>query len=102
MVPFVVLTGASGSGKTTIARCVQQHHSTTHEVIFFDSIGIPPIDQMVSEYGSGEAWQHATTMAWMAKIRGILAAGKPVLFEGQMRIAFILDALADSGITGAG
>jgi hypothetical protein len=52
-------------------------------------------------YGSVEAWQRATTMAWMVKIRGLLAAGRPVLFEGQMRIAFILGALAEAGITGA-
>jgi len=98
---FVVLTGASGSGKTTIARCVQQHHSATHEVVFFDSAGVPPADQMVREYGTGGGWQRATTMAWMVKIRGLLAAGRPVLFEGQMRIAFILEALAEAGITGA-
>jgi len=99
--PFVVLTGASGSGKTTIARCIQQHHSATHEVIFFDSAGVPPTDQMVSEYGSGESWQRATTMVWTVKIRGLLVAGRPVLFEGQMRIAFILDALAEAGMAGA-
>jgi hypothetical protein len=102
MVPhFVVLTGASGSGKTMIAHCVQPHHSATHDVVFFDSAGVPPTDQMVSEYGSIEAWQLATTMAWMVKIRGLLVAGRPVLFEGQVRIAFILDALAEAGITGA-
>ena len=98
---FVILTGASGSGKTTIARCVQQQHSATHEVIFFDSAGVPPTNQMVSEHGSGESWQRATTRDWMVKIRGLLAAGKPVLFEGQMRIAFILEALAEAGISGA-
>ena len=93
---FVVLTGASGSGKTTIARCVQQQHSATHEVVFFDSVGVP-----ATGHGNGESWQRATTMAWMVKIRGLLAAGRPVLFEGQMRIAFILEALAEAGITGA-
>jgi len=98
---FVVLTGASGSGKTTIARCVQQHHSATHEVVFFDSAGVPSTEQMVSRYRSGESWQRATTMAWTVKIRGLLDAGRPVLFEGQMRIAFIIDALAEAGITGA-
>jgi adenylate kinase family enzyme len=101
MVPhFVVLTGASGSCKTTIARCIQQHHLPTLEVVFFDSAGVPPADQMVSEYGSVEAWQRATT-AWMVKIRELLAAGRAVLFEGQMRIAFILDALAEAGIARA-
>jgi hypothetical protein len=62
-------------------------------VIFFDSIGLP--DQ------PGEAWQRATTMAWIEKIRPILSAGKSVLFEGQMRIAFIQEALAAARIPNA-
>jgi adenylate kinase family enzyme len=90
---LVVLTGASGSGKTTIARFIQGNVPSTHEVIFFDSIGVPN--------QPGEDWQRATMMAWMEKVRPILSAGKSVLFEGQMRIAFIKEALAASQIPNA-
>jgi hypothetical protein len=38
------------------------------------------------------------TMAWMEKIRAILSAGRSVLFEGQMRIVFIQEALAAAQI----
>jgi hypothetical protein len=65
----------------------------THEVIFFDSVGVPN--------QPGEAWQRAMTMAWMEKIRPILSAGRSVLFEGQMRIAFIQEALATAQIPNA-
>src|SRR5258708_3926101 len=82
--PLVVLTGASGAGKTTLGRFIQEHHSATHDVIFFDSIGVPSIEQMEREYGSGEAWQRAMTIAWMERISTILSNGRPVLFEGQI------------------
>lgn len=99
--PLVILTGASGSGKTTLARYVQEHHPDTQKVVFFDSIGVPPVEQLTKEYGSGEAWQRAMTLHWMAKIGKILATGRPMLFEGQMRIAFIQQALADAAIENA-
>jgi hypothetical protein len=99
--PFIVLTGASGSGKTTLARYVRQHHSATHDVFFFDSAGVPSSDRMIRDYGSGDAWQRTMTLAWMVKIGRRLGAGRPVLLEGQMRIEFILEAVAETGITEA-
>ncbi len=47
------------------------------------------------------AWQRATTIDWMERIAVMLQSGTSVLLEGQMRIAFIHDGLAISGIRGA-
>jgi hypothetical protein len=59
----VVLTGASGAGKTTIARYVEELGLTNCEVHFFDSIGIPSVGQMRKEYDPGYepggTWQRA-------------------------------------------
>jgi hypothetical protein len=41
------------------------------------------------------------TIAWMKRIRPILSAVRSVLFEGQMRIAFIQEALAAAKIPNA-
>jgi len=65
----------------------------TQEVVFFDSVGVPN--------QPGEAWQRAMTMTWMEKIRPILSAGRSVLFEGQMRISFIQEALVASQVPNA-
>ena len=100
---LLILTGASGSGKTTLAHAVQIALPMC-EVRFFDSIGIPSAEIMATytgDYGPGGGWQRAMTMEWMRRIAPLLNSGKMVLFEGQMRIAFIEEALAAEGITNA-
>jgi dephospho-CoA kinase len=97
--PLVILTGASGSGKTTIARRFQRDYSSLCDVLFFDSIGVPSIETMQSDFGRPEAWQRAMTFRWIERIRHSLYAQKPVLFEGQMRIAFVHEAVVTQGIS---
>jgi ABC-type taurine transport system ATPase subunit len=95
---LVVLTGASGSGKTTIARAVQQRHAGLATVLFFDSIGVPSIERMIAHHGSGEAWQKAATLRWMERIAGMSVHTRNVLFEGQARISFLEEGVASVGI----
>jgi adenylate kinase family enzyme len=51
---FIVLIGASGAGKTTVARAIGQRYAEEVDVFHFDSIGVPSVAQMTAEYGSGE------------------------------------------------
>ena len=100
---LLILTGASGSGKTTLAHAVQTVLPRC-EVRFFDSIGVPSAEVMATydgDYGPGGGWQRAMTIEWMQRIAPLLDSGKRVLFEGQMRIAFIEEAIALAGITNA-
>ncbi|CCD98106.1 conserved hypothetical protein [Bradyrhizobium sp. STM 3809] len=48
----------------------------------------------------GGEWQRAMTIAWLARI-GREHDDLPVLFEGQMRIAFIAEGLEAAGIAEA-
>lgn len=98
---LVVLTGASGAGKTTLAQAIAKEFPLRCEVLFFDSIGVPSIEQIEAEYGSGAEWQRAMTHRWMECIKPLLSDDRPVLFEGQMRIAFVREALSSAGITDA-
>ena len=50
---------------------------------------------------SGGAWQRAFTLNWIERIAPILAFGKPVLFEAQMRVPFIQEGLSLQGISHA-
>ena len=93
---LVIMTGASGSGKTAIAKTIEESHPSI-AVFRFDTIGVPAPEVMAT-FGTGHmpggAWQRAMTFQWLERIAPTLAAGRTVLFEGQMRIAFIREALA--------
>ena len=95
--PVVILIGASGSGKTTIARAVLAKHPKEIDVLHFDQIGVPSAEQMIAEYGSGEAWQRVKTIEWMAKLAEIGGAGRPLLFEGQTRLSSLVQGATQAG-----
>jgi len=92
---LVVLTGASGGGKTTIALEVERTHPDCN-VFRFDSVGVPSTEA-IATFGTGHqpggAWQRAMTLQWFERLAPIVCNGRRVLFEGQMRIAFIREAL---------
>jgi len=97
-VRFVILIGASGSGKTAIASAIEQRHGDEVRVFYFDRIGVPAVDRMIEEYGSGEAWQRAKTLEWMAKLAPLYGSGAGLLFEGQTRLSFLAEAAEAAGI----
>jgi shikimate kinase len=96
---FVVLIGASGSGKTAIASAIEQRHGDEVQAFYFDRIGVPSVGHMIAECGSGEAWQRAKTFEWMAKLAPLCASGRGLLFEGQTRLSFLADAAKAAGIS---
>jgi ABC-type dipeptide/oligopeptide/nickel transport system ATPase component len=95
---FVILIGASGSGKTTIANAIEQRYADQVQVFYFDRIGVPSADRMIAECGSGEAWQRARTFEWMAKLAPLCGSGQGLLFEGQTRLSFLAAGAQAAGI----
>ncbi len=96
---LIILTGASGSGKTAIANAIEMERPGLAEVLHFDRIGVPSSDAMVAGWGSVEAWQRAITLEWLARISAMSKRDRPVLFEGQMRLAFVREGLLSAGLT---
>jgi hypothetical protein len=79
---LVILTGASGSGKTAIAEAIRIEHPDLARVLHFDSIGVPTAEEMLT-LGGGGAWQRAMTLTWMTRIAASRGERGPVLFEGK-------------------
>jgi hypothetical protein len=61
---------------------------------------VPSLEEMTAGWGSGEAWQRTMTLAWIARIANSNST-LPVLFEGQMRLAFIREGLEAAGVAEA-
>jgi predicted kinase len=98
---LVILTGASGSGKTTIARAIERRYPGLATVFFFDSIGVPSAERRLAEYGSDGEWQRAMTLRWMQRIAAVPQQDRSVLFEGQSRLAFLQEGIVAAGLTDA-
>jgi RNase adaptor protein for sRNA GlmZ degradation len=95
---LIILTGASGSGKTTIAEAIEAKSAGQVDVLRFDSVGVPAAEEMIARWGSGEAWQRATTVDWMDRLSSLSPRNRAVIFEGQMRLSFIREGLQAANI----
>ena len=90
MKQLVVLVGASGAGKTTVAEALSNRAPWRGHTHYFDSIGVPSSDEMAAKHGGGEGWQEWATREWIDRLA--TADGSPQLLEGQTRPTFILRA----------
>ncbi len=66
------------------------------EIFYFDSIGVPPFEDMVKEYGSADEWQRVKTHEWVQKMSEVSA--KDVILDAQARPSFIEEACKERGI----
>ncbi|MEJ1237311.1 AAA family ATPase [Chryseolinea sp. T2] len=86
------LTGASGVGKTTLVRALEQSQLNKDWLFFhFDSIGVPSASMMQLHYGSPSEWQKAKTFEWVDRLLS-LETNQKIILEGQVNLQFIRDA----------
>jgi tRNA uridine 5-carbamoylmethylation protein Kti12 len=96
---IIFLTGASGVGKTTIVtELAQKAQDSPWEYRHFDDIGIPPVEDMIAEYGSTSEWQKATVERWIKILLTEIEADR-ILFEGQVNLQFIAEGFAKNGFS---
>jgi SAM-dependent methyltransferase len=90
---IVVVTGASGAGKTAIVTTLAERHLAGVTCAFFDSVGVPPPDKMPPN------WQEKTTSEWIQRLAR--APADVAVLDGQTRPTFALRAFAEVGIRGS-
>ena len=87
-----IVTGASGSGKTTVVKDLQKRNIKNLEIFFFDSIGVPTPEKMKSRFGGSEEWQRLTTINWIKKIKEETLDKNDALLDGQIKPSFVREA----------
>lgn len=90
---ILVITGASGAGKTTAARVLDARGRPGVRCFEFDSIGIPSADEMQRDFGGPEAWQAHATKRWIERLVEETPSGEISILDGQTRPTFVLGAL---------
>jgi hypothetical protein len=89
---ILVVTGASGAGKTTAVREIEARAVPGVRCFYFDTIGVPAPADMVREYGTGEAWQAAMTGRWIARL--VVGDAEVAVLDGQVRPSVVRAAVA--------
>jgi len=93
---ILVLTGASGAGKTTLVAALGALELPGVGCYFFDSIGVPSPEEMTRLYGGGEQWQGAMTERWVARLMRNEDGVRVAVLDGQVRPSVVkahMDAL---------
>jgi dephospho-CoA kinase len=90
---IIFLTGASGVGKTFLVNFMENKYKNNSKILFlhFDSIGVPSIEKMHTDFGGPENWQKQMTFNWIERITSPVYKEKKIVFEGQMNISFIIE-----------
>ena len=96
---IVVVTGASGVGKTTLVHALDEQQLPGVRCYYFDSVGVPEPAEMRATFGSAEAWQAGTTERWIAQLARNPDGAEVLVLDGQIRPSEVMAAFRRHGVT---
>jgi hypothetical protein len=86
---ILVVTGASGVGKTSAVRALEARDLPGVRCFYFDSIGVPTLEEMQREHGGGEQWQAWATQRWLLDLDQLDPAVRVAVLDGQTRPSYV-------------
>lgn len=89
---ILVVTGASGAGKTSAVRVLETRGMDGVRCFYFDSIGVPSEEALERDFGGGEQWQAHATAEWLSRLDGLSRDTRVAVLDGQTRPSFVFDA----------
>ena len=95
---ILVVTGASGSGKTAAVRVLDARRLPGVRCYHFDAVGVPSLEEMDRDFGGGEEWQALTTQRWLDWFATDPDGADVYVLDGQTRPSFVSKAAARAGI----
>jgi len=90
---IILITGASGSGKTTVAKYLSEKYQVFH----FDDIGVPSLEDMHKNFGGPEKWQEWATKSWIDKL--LKKSAGTLILEGSFNPEFAITAFTSHQFT---
>jgi hypothetical protein len=84
-VSIIVVTGASGAGKTVAVSALEARDVPGVQCFYFDSIGIPTADVMERDHGGPEGWQAWATNQWLARLAALGSGVRVAVLDAQTR-----------------
>jgi hypothetical protein len=94
----LVVTGASGSGKTAAVRAVELRALPGVRCYYFDAAGVPSPEEMDRAFGGNDRWQAATTQMWFDRFAADADGTAVYVLDGQTRPSFVRSAAERAGI----
>jgi thymidylate kinase len=95
---LLVITGASGAGKTAAVRALDARRRQEVRCFYFDDIGVPSVDEMKRQWGSPEGWQASATHGWIERLAALPADGSVNILDGQIRPSLVEAARSSLGL----
>lgn len=95
---ILIVVGASGAGKTTLVRRLEELALARVECHYFDTIGVPSAEEITERFGNGFAWQAWALDQWLTRITNSAGAAVAVL-DAQVRPSDAKKALARFVVT---
>jgi len=89
---ILVITGASGSGKTAIVTALSAQAAPGIRYHHFDAVGVPNPETMTAQYGSPEGWQVAICHQWITRLATDPTDRALDVLEGQVRPGTVQEA----------
>jgi hypothetical protein len=89
---LLVVTGASGVGKTAAVQALESRNVRGVSCFYFDSIGVPSAEVMQQVHGGGEQWQAWATKEWLARLGALPDDVSVAVLDGQTRPSFVFAA----------
>ena len=96
---LLVLTGASGAGKTTIVERLAALGLEGVGCYHFDSIGVPTAEEMETRFAGGDSWQAWALDQWVDRIARNEDRVRLAVLDGQVRPTAALEAGARHDLT---
>jgi hypothetical protein len=89
-ISIIVVTGASGAGKTAVVSALAALELPGVRCFHFDSIGVPTTDAMEREHGGPDQWQAWATNQWLARLAALGDTTRVAVLDAQTRPSTVL------------